>query len=85
MLLTEALCHEQVPSVLPSAKGTFWIHLEFHKQFNLVQSHAVAKDSPILPCSPLILTVSFAGINFPVYHLYDAVISDYTHTNTKSW
>jgi len=78
--------HEEVLSVLPGAKEAFWIHVEFHKQPNPVQSHDVAKkSSPILPCSPLTLTVSFTRTRFPVYHLYDPVVSDYTHTNTKYW
>lgn len=54
MLLTEAVSHEQVPSVLPTAKEVFWIHLEFHKEPNPCQkSHAVAKkDSPLSLLTP---------------------------------
>lgn len=72
MLLTEAVSHKQVSSVLSNIEEALWIHLELCKQYNAAQDHAVAKKGSLfLPCSPLISTFSFARISFPVYHLYD--------------
>lgn len=83
MLLTEAVSHEQVTSVLPSAKQAFWIHLEFHRQPNPVQSLAATKKgSPLSFLAPHLFQLSH--LLELAFHCLTSMILLYQSTPTQT-
>lgn len=67
---------------MPSAREA-WIHLEFLKQSNTPQNHAVRKNVALSFLAPYLFKLFHLLESAFQCDLYEPVWPDYTHTNTK--